>query len=193
MNAIRRAAAILIDPAAAWLRIEKEPADPVYLLTRYVTLLALVPALFGFVGACIVGVVVPGIGPVRASLFDGIFGAIFGYLESFVVMLVLASIVRLAAPLFGGRGDFAGALTLSVYSYTPVWLTGIFLLLPGLRFLELSGFYSIYLLVLGLPPIMKTPQRRSIGFAVVIAACAFGLTLIAAFAQRKLFGGPTGP
>jgi hypothetical protein len=60
MNAALRAQAILADPSAAWTRIEKESGDAAYLLTGYVALLALIPAVFGFIGACVVGVVVPG-------------------------------------------------------------------------------------------------------------------------------------
>ena len=46
-----------------------------------------------------------------------------------------------------GSEDFDSAFKLAVYSYTPVWLAGIFLLLPGLRFLILLGFYGAYVLV----------------------------------------------
>ena len=104
-------------------------------------MLALVPAVCGFIGACVIGVVVPGTGRgARVRLFDGLFGAIFGYVAS---LRHRAPARRwsstLLAPLFGGRKDFDSALKLAVYSYTPVWLAGIFLLLPGLRFLMLSA------------------------------------------------------
>ncbi len=192
MKDVWRAAAILIDPAGTWPRVAEEPADPVYLMTRYVALLALIPALCGFIGACIIGVIVPGTGVVRASLFDGIFGAIFYYLENFVVVLVLGLLVYLAAPPFGGRKDFAAALTLVAYSYTPLWLAGIFVLLPGLRFLMLSGCYGAYVLLIGLPPMLQMPPRRARGFAALIVACAFLLTLLAEWAQHRVFAGPAG-
>jgi len=188
MNAVLRALAILIDPAAEWTKIEKEPGDPVYLMISYVALLALVPAIVGFIGDCVIGIIVPGAGSVRAPLFDGFFGAIFGYLESFVLVLFLGLIINLAAPLFGVRKDFASAFKLAVYSYTPVWLAGIFLLLPGLRFLMLTGFYGVYILIAGLPLLMKSPARKSPSFAALIFVFACALTFIAATAQRSLFG-----
>lgn len=187
-----RAAAILIDPAAAWPRVAAEPADWLDLMTRYVALVALIPALSGFIGACVIGVIVPGTGVVRAALFDGIFGAVFFYLENFVLVLGLGLLIHFAAPLFGGRKRFAAALALAVYSYTPVWLAGIFLLLPGLRFLTLLGCYGAYLLLVGLPPMMQTSPPRSRVFAALIVAVAFGLTLFAGWAQHKVFGGPAG-
>jgi Yip1-like protein len=192
MNNIFRATAILIDPAAAWPRAAKEPADPLDLMTRYATVAALIPALSGFIGACIIGVIVPGTGVVRASLFDGIFGAIFFYLENFALVGVLGVLVHLAAPLFGGRRNFAAALTLVVYSYTPVWLGGVFLLLPGLRFLMLLGCYGAYLLLVGLPPMIQTKPPQSRLFAALLVAAALILTLFAGWAQHKVFAGALG-
>ena len=187
MKAAWRAKAMLLDPAAEWPAIERESGDPAYLLSRYVAVLALVPAVCGFMGASVIGVVVPGAGLVRASLFDGFFGAIFGYAMAFGIVLILALVIDLLAPLFGGREDFDSAFKLAVYSYTPVWLTGIFLLLPGLRFLILLGFYGAYVLVLGLPRLMKAPEQKSYLYALVIVVCAVALTLGAAAAQRAVF------
>ena len=48
-----RAQAILVDPVREWAAIENEPGDPAYVLSRYVTVLALVPAVFSFIGACV--------------------------------------------------------------------------------------------------------------------------------------------
>ena len=50
MNPLRRAKAMLADPFAEWALIERESGDPAYLLSRYVAVLALVPAVFGFIG-----------------------------------------------------------------------------------------------------------------------------------------------
>jgi len=190
MNAILRVPAILNDAFAEWARIEKEPDDLADLLLGYVALLALIPAVFGLIGACFVGVVVPGKGLVHASIFDGVFGAIVGYVLSFVTVALLGLFIDLLAPQFGGRRDFAGAFRLAVYSYTPVWLTGIFLLLPGLRFLMLTGFYGTHILMAGLPRLMKLPPRKSAGFAALITLCAFVLTMLAGATQRALFGTP---
>jgi len=189
MNVALRARAMLVDPVAEWLLIDKETGDPAFLLSRYVALLALVPALCGFVGTSIIGAVVPGIGAVRAPLFDGLFGAVLGYLAAFITVLLLGFIIDVLAPLFGGQKNFGSAFKLAVYSYTPVWLAGIFLLLPGLRFLVLTGCYGIYILWTGMPLLMKSRQKTPT-YVLVIGACAFGLTYAAAAAQRAVFGTP---
>jgi hypothetical protein len=190
MKAILRALAILIDPVAAWERIEKEPADPAYLMFSYAAPLALIPAVCGFLGASVIGVVEPAGNARYASIFEAVFGTIFGYLETLAVVALLGLVINFAAPLFGGRTDFARALKLAVYSYTPVWLSGIFLLLPGLRFLMLAGLYGAYILAAGLPHLMRLPRQKIAGFALLIVATACALTVLAASAQRALFGIP---
>ena len=188
MNAAWRAQAILADPAGAWARIETEPGDAANLVTSYVVLLALIPAVFSFIGACVVGTIVPGVGVVRAPILDGLFRAVFGYVTTCATVLLLGLLINAFAPRFGGRRNFDSAFKLAVYSYTPVWLAGIFLLAPGLRFLGLAGFYGAYILWCGLPRLMKTPARRVPPYAAVIVVGACALTLIAAAARHALFG-----
>jgi len=190
MNAAMRAKAILVDPVAEWALIEREAGDPAYVLSRYVTVLALVPAAFSFIGASLVGVVVPDAGVVRAPIFNGLFGAIFGYVLTCATVLLLGIIVNLAAPWFGGRRDFDNAFKLAVYSFTPVWLAGIFLVLPGLRFLMLLGLYGAYILWLGAPRLMKQQRQGLFLFTALITVVAFALVYLAAFAQRAVFGTP---
>ena len=132
----------------------------------------------------------PGAATVRTTIFNGLFGAIFGYVMACATVLVLGLIVDLAAPLFGGRRDFDSAFKLAVYSFTPVWLAGVFLVLPGLRFLMLSGFYGAYVLWLGLPRLIKVPEQKTPSFVVLIVVCACLLVYIAATAQRLVFGTP---
>jgi hypothetical protein len=190
MKAARCAKAMLFDPAAAWVEIERESGDPAFVLSQYVAWLALVPALSGFIGASLIGQVTPGAGVARASIFNGLFGAIFGYVMTCACVLVLGLVIDLLTPLFGGRRDFDQAFKLSVYSFTPVWLVGIFLLLPGLRFLTLTGFYGAYILWLGLPRLMKPQPRRTLDFTALIVVVAFALVYITAAAQRLVFGTP---
>lgn len=189
MKGVWRVIGILTDPVAEWARIAAKPGEPVGLLIGVAAPLAAVPAAFGFLGACIVGVVMPGgNGEVRAPIFDGLAAAFFGYVASFAVVLLLGVVIAIASPLFGGRRNFARALNLAVYSYSPVWLAGVFLLLPGLRFLMLLGFYGFYVLISGLPFMTKSPRQNLPVFAALIVIFACALTFIVMSAQQALFG-----
>jgi len=188
MNVAARAHGILIDPSAEWAKIDSEPSDVVQLLTGYVAWLALIPALSGFIGACLIGVVLPDGGTLRAPVLQGLFGAAFGIVMACATVLALGLVIDLLAPLFRGRRSFERALKLAVYSYTPFWLAGIFLLAPGLRFLVVISFYGGYLLWKGLPPLMETPKAKAPAYTAVIVGCAGALTLIIAAAQHAMFG-----
>jgi hypothetical protein len=190
MNAVLRAKSIIIDPAAEWQVIEKDSGDAAYVLTRYVAWLAIIPSLAGFIGACLIGITTNNGATQRTPLLDGMFGAIFGYVVACATVLVLAICISLLAPLFGGRRSFDGAFKLAVYSFTPVWLAGIFLLLPGLHFLALLSCYGLYILWLGAPRLAKVPEPMSLTFAITIAAIAALLIYAAATAQHVIFGTP---
>ena len=47
MKTAWRAKAMLLDPFDEWTAIERESGDAAYLLSRYVSVLALIPALLG--------------------------------------------------------------------------------------------------------------------------------------------------
>jgi hypothetical protein len=188
MNPALRAMALLVNPAAEWPLIEREAGGAGYLMTRYVAVLALVPALFGLVGACLIGAVDKNGDTVTTPLTDGMLGAISGYVAAFVTVFALGLIINMLAPQFGGQKNFANALKLAVYSFTPVWLAGIFAILPGLRFLTLFGFYGVYMLAVGLSPLMKSSEEKSLGYTAVVTACACVLIYAAATAQRTVFG-----
>jgi hypothetical protein len=190
MNTIVRTASLLVDPPAAWTRVEKEPGDVIFLLTGYVSIFGLIPALSRFIGASLIGVVVAGGEVVREPLFDGVFIAIFGYFATFAQVLLVALLIDVLAPRFGGQRGFSGALNLAVYSFTPVWLSGIFLLLPGLRFLGFTALYGIFLLAMGLPIVMKSSAERTKRYAATVAVFAAALILLTAFAQNALFSRP---
>jgi len=190
MNVAARAKAILTDPIAAWAQIENDADDPGFLLSRYVAVLALIPALAGFAGAALIGVIMPGGVTARASLIDAASGAVFGYVISCATTLALGLVIDLLAPLFGGRCNFNNAFKLVVYSLTPVWIAGMFLVLPGLRFIVLTGCYGAYLLWLGLPRLTKVPEEQAANFIAVIVVSAWGLLYLTAAAQRIVFGTP---
>jgi hypothetical protein len=99
--------------------------------------------------------------------------AITSYVGALVGVYALALIIDALAPTFGGQKGQIPALKVAAYSATAAWVSGIFLVIPLLGILALVGaLYSLYLLYLGLPVLMKTSPERSAGYTVatVIAA-----------------------
>jgi hypothetical protein len=188
MNLAERVKALLLTPRSEWPVIEREPADLAHLFTNYVGYLAVIPAVAGFIGGSVVGVTVGGMGTVRTGFFSGLMFAIFSYLMTFVGVYLIAWIIEMLAPRFGGQKNFANALRIASYFPTPFWLAGIFSFLPGLSFLGVLGLYGFYLLWLGLPALMKAPQDKAAGYTGAIVACTILVALVIAVTLGGLFG-----
>jgi uncharacterized protein YggT (Ycf19 family) len=183
MNLVARVQAILLNPKTEWPVIEREPGDVGFLFINYVAILAAIPAVCGFVGMSIVGVA-----GYRAGLFSGLLSAIVGYILAFVGVYVLALIIDALAPSFNGQKNFNNALKLVVYSYTAAWLGGVFSLIPAIAILgALCGFYSLYLLYLGIPVLMKSPDDKSLVYTVVAVVCAIVVSIIIGAIPAMLF------
>jgi hypothetical protein len=178
MNLVERVKGIILTPKTEWPVIAGESGDVAYLFANYVAILAAIPAVCGFIGAVLIG----------ASIGAALIGAVLKYLLTFVAVYIVAWIIDLLAPTFGGQKNFPNALKVAVYSYTPSWLVGIFLLIPRLAFLTILGLYGIYLLWLGLPPLMRSPPEKSIGYTVSIIICAIIISIVIALVLGALIG-----
>jgi hypothetical protein len=83
-------------------------------------------------------------------------------------------------------------MKLAVYSMTPVWIMGVFNLIPRLGTLGILGsLYGLYLLYLGFAkPLMGTPKEKVTGYfvvsvvVVIVLMAIVGTILGAAFAIR---------
>jgi hypothetical protein len=185
---MERAGGILLSPTMAWSVIEPEHSN--MLLNGYIALLAAIPALSGLIGFSAVGVGVPRLGTVRVPILSGLLAAVSSYLLAFVVVYLLALIINVIAVRFEAKRNFPAALKLAVYSYTPVWLSGVFLLVPGLRFLGVLGVYGFYVLRRGLPVIMKTPDGRASRYAATIFIIALVIRLLIGWTEVAVFSLP---
>jgi hypothetical protein len=164
MKLVERVKAIMLAPEAEWPVIEREKSTASGLFINYVAVLAAVPEVAHFIGQSLIGAYTP--------IGKGLLRALIAYLVSWAVVYLVAVVIDLFAPRFGGQRNFSNALKLSVFSHTPLWLAGIFLLVPGLNFLMILGAYGVYLLWIGLPLLMRTPREKSLRYAVLVTACA---------------------
>jgi hypothetical protein len=190
MNLFERVKGILLNPRAEWSIIEREPGDVAYLFMNYVAILAAIPAVCGFIGSSLIGISLPGLGTVRVPIVTGLMGAVVGYLLTFAMVYIVALLADLLAPTFQGQKNSENALKLVVYSYTPAWLAGVFLLIPSLGFLAILGLYGLYLLWSGIPPLMKAPQEKSIVYTLAIIVCAIVIGLIVGLVQAAIMPFP---
>lgn len=168
MNLIERAKNIIVQPNDEWPVIEKETTSVADLYTTYIIPLAAIGPVASIVGLSIIGIGLPLGGTYRVSLMTAIGHAVVTYVLALAGVYVLALIIDALAPTFNGTKNSSQALKVAAYSSTAGWLVGIFNLIPALAFLQIFGLYSLYLLFLGLPALMKSPQDKTLAYTVVV-------------------------
>jgi hypothetical protein len=179
---LNRIRSILLAPSLEWPVIAQEKSEASALFLRYAAILALIPALARCIGASLVGWYAP--------VLPSLAGALVAYLAALAITYGLALIIDVLAPRFGGQRDFPAALKLAVYSATPVWIAGVFLLVPGLSFLVILGLHGAYLLWVGLPILMRVPDEKALPFTAVVAGCGLLVTVGLALIEAPLFSPP---
>ncbi len=174
---IERVKAILLKPKEEWVKIEAEQATTQGLYTGYILILAALPVICRFLGAVIFGYSVFGV-TYRPGFVGALGGAIVQYVLSLVGVFVLALIIDALAATFNGQKSQIQALKLAAYSWTAAWLAGCFALIPAIGMLSIVGLYSLYLLYVGVPILMKAPQDKALIYTGAVIVCAIVLSII---------------
>jgi hypothetical protein len=178
MKLTERALAIVLSPRNTWPQIEAESASVGAIYREYLLVLAAIPAVCGFIGTSIVGVSVFGVSA-RVPVLSGLVSMVVSYGLSLAGVFLLSLIVNALAPKFGGQSDGLKAFKLVAYAATAGMLGGVFSIIPALSLLGvLAGLYSLVLLYIGLPVLMKNPAEKSLKYTVVIILCAVVLGLV---------------
>lgn len=182
---------ILVKPRAEWPVIATEKASIAGLFTSYVMILAAIPALAQLVGSLVFGYSALGF-TYRPSFGSAIGTAVSQYVLSLVMVLILGLVIDALAPKFGGEKNRLQAFKLAAYAGTAAWLAGAAALVPPVAFLAILGVYSIYLLYLGLPVLMKSATDKTLAYTVVVILVAAVLAFVIGLVTRPvttMFGG----
>jgi hypothetical protein len=187
MNLVDRAKNIITSPKTEWPVIEVEATTPKELYLNYIVILAAITPIAMLIG----------------SLFHGFFlffftlaTAIATYLLVLIFAYLYALLANFLAPKFGGIANRTQALKLVAYSATAAWVAGIGHILPflGTLLVLIGGIYSIYLLYLGAPAMMKVPLERAVAYVatLIIVAIIIGAvvgSLVTAVLVSSMGGG----
>ena len=162
---------ILLQPKAEWLVIDREFATVNSLYTRYAMILAAIGPIATLIASLV-------------FLHQGVVGALILAVLSYVLGLagvfILGIIINALASSFGATPNPVQAHKLAVYSYTAAWIAGIANLIPiaGGLIALIGAIYSLVLLFLGLPILMKVPEDKKVVYYVVILLAGIVLGVI---------------
>jgi hypothetical protein len=172
---IARVKNILLSPSAEWPVVAAESTSTGAIYLGYVAPLVAIGVIATLIGHSVVGL--PYVG--RLGIAVSLVHAIVSFVLTFVGVFLIALIVDLLAPSFGGQRDSLAALKVTAYSFTPGWVAAVLNIIPMLGILGIiAAFYGLYLLYLGLPVLMRCPRDKSIGYTIVTVICAIVMWVV---------------
>lgn len=188
---IGRIQRLVLNPVSEWPAIDAEPMPAKSLFLSWAVPLAAIGPIAAVIGFLLF-----------AGSFFTTFAVIYAlvwYALSLAATWAMALAVDALAPNFGGAKNFDQAMKLTCFSLTPAWLAAVLSLAPSLAWIGLLiGLYSIYLLWVGLPILMKSPADKAPGYVVVagiigmilmFAAHEIAVQIAARFLISSVFGG----
>ena len=168
---------ILFSPSEEWDRIDAETATVRSLYVGYACILAAIGPVAKLIGEQVFGI--QGFFQrVHPPLLQSLVGAVVSYALSLAGVFILALAIDALAPSFGGTRSRIQALKASVYSWTAAWIFAVFLLVPQVSALSIIGVYSLYLLYLGIPKLMKAPADKALIYSILAIAVAMAIWLV---------------
>jgi|SRR5579859_2883648 len=190
MSIITRAKNILLSPKTEWDVIQTETETPQSLLGKYVVPMALIPAVALFIGYGLIGwdAVIVRIHGIRWGVIMGL----NSFIASIVSYFICTFVVDALAPSFGSEKNTGRSAQLVAYSYTAVWVAGIFSIIPSLSILGILGLYSVYLFYMGIPPMKHTPEDKRIGYIIVSALVIIVISFLVSLVISKIVYGIAG-
>jgi hypothetical protein len=106
--------------------------------------------------------------------------AILEFILSIVAVFIVGFIIWKLAPNFKTTTTQVRATRLAAYSYTPYFLASILLIIPyvGGILTFLAVLYGLYILYLGLPIMLGTPQEQALTYVIISVVAVIVVYLI---------------
>jgi len=183
---------LFTDPANTWEKIREQYKGSEKSSVGHVFILALIPAISGFIGTTQVGWRI-GVGdPIRITGDSAFSIAVIYYLALLVGVFTIGWVIHLLGKAYEVVKPLPLCIALAAYTATPLFLIGIMQVYPVLWLNMLLGLpalgYTVYLLYSGLPIMMEIPAER--GFLYSSAILAVGLVaLVSLLAMTALLWG----
>lgn len=170
---------IFTHPDKEWEAIRADRHSYLQLFLSHVPILALIPAVAGYIGVTQFGFELGGhlarLTPASAGLLAAV-----TYFSILAGVYLLGEFINWMAKSYGVEGDeptrhYEGT-ALAVFVTTPIFLASIVLIYPHLwltvAVIGLAGCYSVYLIYEGIPILMNMSKERAFLYACAVITVA---------------------
>jgi hypothetical protein len=173
---------LFVNPKREWVSIRDDKCTLGKCYAVHVMILAVIPAISGFIGTTQFGWQIGAGDPVKLTMESAGMIAILYYLAMLVGVFALGWMIHWMGGTYGVDVPLSQCVVLAAYTATPLFLIGIMELYPVLWVNLVVGIvalaYTVYLLYSGVPIMMGIPEDR--GFLFSSAVLAVGLVAFVA-------------
>ena len=174
---VERVKAILLKPAREWDVIDAEPATIRGIYMGYLVDLAAISPIARFIGDVV-------------FLHSPVISELITLVVTYAIWLggayLMALLIDVLAPTFGGQRNPVQAFKVAAYSSTASAVAGVFSIFPPLSMLAILGLYGLYLLWVGLPKLMKVPQEKALPYFAALLVTLFLVGVLLSFVLTPL-------
>ncbi len=171
---------LFINPKKEWQAIHDSACSVTKCYLSYVLILAAIPPISGYFGTTLFGWQFGARDPVRLTPESAAMIAIAFYVVMLVGVFTMGAMIQWMGKTYGTEQPLSRTVTLAAYTATPLFLVGIFELVPILWLNFLVGLpalgYTVVLLYTGLPIMMGISEEK--GFLFSSAVLAVGLVAL---------------
>lgn len=172
-NKIKR---VVVKPKEAWVDIKNESITTKDLILSYMLPLVLIPTIASFIGYGFIGT--RGFFGTNAISW-GLNQAIIAFVGAFITVFISAWCIHKLASSFDTQVSLDKTIGLVIYSYTPIWLAGVFYLVPALSIFGLvAAIYSLYILYTGFGIITHVSEAKKTNYFIISLIVIIGVSLI---------------
>jgi len=155
---------MLFHPRTEWELIKEEQTSYGRLISSYLGIIAAIPPVSAVAERMIFGRGIAG----NSSLGYVLATNILWYFVIIVNVLVTAAVITVVACRNESGWIGLRGFKLAVYSFTPAFLVGILIIIPGLNwFIYAAILYSLWLLYLGIRSIVGVEQGKAAWYTAV--------------------------
>lgn len=174
---------LLMQPSQQWRRVGELPPATMKTMVLYPFIGAILPAAAWYYGTTAIGWTVGEGAPIRLTKDSALVLILLFYCAMVGSVAVIGYFIHWMSQTYGADSSIAKGIVIAGFTATPMFVAGAVGFYPVLWLDMLIGVvavcWSVYLLYLGIPIVMKIPEERGFLFSsAVIAICLVILVCI---------------
>ena len=174
---------LLVQPSEQWKKVADLPAPSLRNMALFPFIMAILPAAAWYFGTTNIGWTVGDGSAIRLTKDSALVLILLFYTAMVGSIAVIGYFIHWMSHTYGADSSMAKGLVIAGFTATPLFITGAVGFYPVLWLDMLIGVvavcWSVYLMYLGIPIVMKIPEERGFLFSsAVLAICLVILVCI---------------